>query len=337
MASKIKLRRDTAARWAEVNPILADGEPGYETDTKKWKVGDGVSHWNDLAYQAHGDGTPGPANTLTIGTVATGAPGSAAAVSIEGEAPNQVLNFTIPRGTDGSPGTLGQDGADGADGVDGHTPIIGFGTGSNSDRITVDGTPIGPHLTGPQGLPGADGADGAPGALGPATNLTIGNVTTGAPGGVAAASIRGTAPNLILDLTLPRGDTGSAATLSRGTVSFTSGTLANTAVETGTVALGMRFDLLRASASAACRLRLYQTAAHRTADAGRAIGVTPVGDHGVIADIYFVPGALDLRLPPLPPGANLEDTPTADIPYSLQNLSGGSAAITINLLRLRLE
>jgi hypothetical protein len=134
-----------------------------------------------------------------------------------------------------------------------------------------------------------------------------------------------------------QGPPGDAYVPGREVVSFTSGTLANNAVETGTVALGMRFDLLRASASAACRLRLYQTAAHRTADAGRAIGVKPVGDHGVIADIYFVPGALDLRLPPLPPGANLEDTPTVDIPYSLQNLSGGAAAITIDLLRLRLE
>lgn len=50
MAARIQLRRDTAASWTAVNPILAQGEQGYETDTKKLKVGDGVTAWNLLAY-----------------------------------------------------------------------------------------------------------------------------------------------------------------------------------------------------------------------------------------------------------------------------------------------
>ena len=47
-------------------------------------------------------GHTGPANTLTIGTVTTGAPGSAAAASITGTAPSQVLDLTIPRGATGA-------------------------------------------------------------------------------------------------------------------------------------------------------------------------------------------------------------------------------------------
>jgi hypothetical protein len=39
MASLIKLRRDTAANWTSVNPTLASGEPGLETDTLKIKYG----------------------------------------------------------------------------------------------------------------------------------------------------------------------------------------------------------------------------------------------------------------------------------------------------------
>lgn len=39
--------------------------------------------------------------TLTIGTVTTGAPGSAAAASITGMAPNYILNLTIPQGPTG--------------------------------------------------------------------------------------------------------------------------------------------------------------------------------------------------------------------------------------------
>lgn len=45
-----KLKRGTEARWAEVNPILAQGEPGFVYDTNRLKIGDGVTHWNDLPY-----------------------------------------------------------------------------------------------------------------------------------------------------------------------------------------------------------------------------------------------------------------------------------------------
>jgi hypothetical protein len=50
--SKILVRRDTAANWASplVNPVLGDGEMGYEKDTGKMKIGDGVRRWNQLSY-----------------------------------------------------------------------------------------------------------------------------------------------------------------------------------------------------------------------------------------------------------------------------------------------
>ena len=52
MADKVQFRRDTSARWAEVNPILLDGEVGYVTDGQnKYKLGDGVRRWNDLPLQ----------------------------------------------------------------------------------------------------------------------------------------------------------------------------------------------------------------------------------------------------------------------------------------------
>lgn len=46
----IQNRRGTAAAWTSANPILASGEVGFETDTWKWKVGNGSSTWNVLAY-----------------------------------------------------------------------------------------------------------------------------------------------------------------------------------------------------------------------------------------------------------------------------------------------
>ena len=50
MATKIQLRRGTAAQWTATNPVLAQGEVGVELATGKWKVGDGATAWNSLAY-----------------------------------------------------------------------------------------------------------------------------------------------------------------------------------------------------------------------------------------------------------------------------------------------
>lgn len=45
-----KLKRGTEARWAEVNPVLAQGEPGFVYDKNKLKIGDGITPWNNLPY-----------------------------------------------------------------------------------------------------------------------------------------------------------------------------------------------------------------------------------------------------------------------------------------------
>ena len=50
MADLIQLRRDTAANWTSANPVLSQGEQGYETDTGKMKIGDGSTAWSSLAY-----------------------------------------------------------------------------------------------------------------------------------------------------------------------------------------------------------------------------------------------------------------------------------------------
>ena len=45
-----QFKRGTAQRWIEVNPILRQGEPGFEYDTGKLKIGDGFTPWNNLKY-----------------------------------------------------------------------------------------------------------------------------------------------------------------------------------------------------------------------------------------------------------------------------------------------
>jgi Major tropism determinant N-terminal domain len=57
----IKLRRGTAAAWTSANPVLDSGEPGYETDTGKMKVGDGSTAWSLLGYFAGSVGSGGQA------------------------------------------------------------------------------------------------------------------------------------------------------------------------------------------------------------------------------------------------------------------------------------
>jgi len=47
---QMQQRRDTAANWASANPTLLSGELGYETDTSKFKIGDGSTAWNSLAF-----------------------------------------------------------------------------------------------------------------------------------------------------------------------------------------------------------------------------------------------------------------------------------------------
>lgn len=47
---QFQFRRGTASEWTSANPVLADGEMGIETDTKKVKIGDGTTNWANLSY-----------------------------------------------------------------------------------------------------------------------------------------------------------------------------------------------------------------------------------------------------------------------------------------------
>ena len=63
MTTLIKQRRDTAANWTSANPTLAIGELGWETDTRKAKLGDGSTAWTGLSYIVGPD-----SSALTTGT-----------------------------------------------------------------------------------------------------------------------------------------------------------------------------------------------------------------------------------------------------------------------------
>lgn len=49
--SRIQLKVDSAANWTSSNPTLLMGEVGFESDTGRYKVGDGATSWVSLGYK----------------------------------------------------------------------------------------------------------------------------------------------------------------------------------------------------------------------------------------------------------------------------------------------
>jgi len=64
MAIRIQIRRDTAANWTSANPVLRAGEFGVETDTLKFKIGNGTSTWTQITNYANVTST-GLSNSLS--------------------------------------------------------------------------------------------------------------------------------------------------------------------------------------------------------------------------------------------------------------------------------
>jgi hypothetical protein len=73
VVTQIQIRRGTAAQWTSANPTLASGEFGYESDTGKFKIGNGSTAWTSLSYQGAG--------TVTSITAGTGLSGGAITTS----------------------------------------------------------------------------------------------------------------------------------------------------------------------------------------------------------------------------------------------------------------
>jgi hypothetical protein len=72
----LRHRRDTAANWTANNPVLEAGQIGYETDTRRFKFGNGSTAWTSLAYGvgalADGDVTYPKIQDTTAGSVLLG-------------------------------------------------------------------------------------------------------------------------------------------------------------------------------------------------------------------------------------------------------------------------
>jgi hypothetical protein len=125
MPVRLQFRRGTATEWTTANPVLASGEFALETDTQRFKVGDGTTAWNSLAY----GGIIGP----TGNTGPTGPTGTTGPTGPTG--PTGTTGPTGPTGTTGPTGAAGYIGADGATGPTGVAIVNLNNVKSYSEKI----------------------------------------------------------------------------------------------------------------------------------------------------------------------------------------------------------
>ena len=97
MATRMQQRRGTASQWTSANPVLNAGEMGWESDTNKFKIGDGTNHWADLDYFSDINSTVNPA----FGTSITfeGATADSFETTITATDPTADRTITLPDAT----------------------------------------------------------------------------------------------------------------------------------------------------------------------------------------------------------------------------------------------
>ena len=134
-------------------------------------------------------GDTGTAATIAVGSVTTGAAGSAATVANSGTAGAATLNFSIPQGAKGDTGNAGVGVSSATVNGSGHLII------TKTDSSTVDAGSV-------------VGTQGDKGDAGDAGTITINAVATGAAGTDVLITNTGTASAALLNFTIPKGDTG---------------------------------------------------------------------------------------------------------------------------------
>ncbi len=131
---------------------------------------------------------------------------------------------------------------------------------------------------------------------------------------------------------------GGGGVGSRSDITITTASLADNATENDVAPLGRSFIPLRIEVDRNCRVRFYQTAAARTADAARAPGTDPTGEHGVILDVRLN-GTTGLIWDVTDPttGTCMEAAFDENIAYAITNESGSTSTVEVIVTRLLLE
>lgn len=101
MAYRIQIRNGNASEWISVNPVLMEGELAVEKDTRKFKIGDGISNWNNLPYATMG---------ATGKAIEFDWSGTQLGIRQEGTPTFEYVNLKGEQGPKGNPGTNGTNG-----------------------------------------------------------------------------------------------------------------------------------------------------------------------------------------------------------------------------------
>jgi hypothetical protein len=214
MATRMQQRRGTAAQWISTNagagPVLNAGEIGWESDTNKFKIGDGVNNWTSLDYFADVDSTVNPA----FGTSITfeGATADSYETILQVTDPTADRTITLPNAT-GTVITTGN-----------LSDITNIGVFTST--ITMEGATANDHeLTISAGDPTADRTATFPDATG---TIVLDSATQTLTNKTLTTPVISSITNGAATLTLPT---------STGTIALTSDIAAGIVTETGTQTL----------------------------------------------------------------------------------------------------
>jgi hypothetical protein len=194
MSYLIQLRNDTAENWSAANPILKEGEPGFESDTGILKIGNGVTEWSgldEISGGAYGAAVNFRGAVATVGNLPLSSNQVSDAYLVSADSEMRIWNGSAwvnvgtlrgPTGLKGDKGDTGDTGATGPKGDKGDAGSTGpkGDTGDTGAASTVPGpqglkgdkgdtgdTGAASTVPGPQGLKGDKGDTGDTGATGP--------------------------------------------------------------------------------------------------------------------------------------------------------------------------
>ena len=209
-----------------VNPTITIGTVTNGDTASATITGDSPNYTLNLVLPkgdkgAKGDagvkGADGITPTIAVGTTTTGEAGTNANVTMSKSGTTYTFSFVIPKGAKGDTGAAGTKGDKGEKGdpftyADFTSEQLAALKGAKGDKGEKGET----GADGVAGAKGDKGDRGEKGADGVTPTFTIGTITTGAAGSTATVTITGTAPNYVLNFTIPKGDKGDTGEAGSG-------------------------------------------------------------------------------------------------------------------------